>query len=32
MVYSLLRPLLFTIDPERAHGLSLAALKWAPRP
>jgi dihydroorotate dehydrogenase len=32
MVYSLLRPLMFTIDPERAHGLSLAALKWAPRP
>jgi len=24
--YSLLRPLLFTLDPERAHGLTLAAL------
>jgi dihydroorotate dehydrogenase len=30
MVYSLLRPALFLIDPESAHGLSLAALKALP--
>ena len=27
MIYSLLRPALFTLDPERAHGLAIAALK-----
>lgn len=27
MLYRLLRPLLFRIDPERAHGLALAALR-----
>ncbi|MEP7084348.1 MAG: quinone-dependent dihydroorotate dehydrogenase [Betaproteobacteria bacterium] len=27
MHYSLLRPLLFTLDPERAHGLTLEALE-----
>ena len=32
MVYPLLRPALFTLDPEAAHRLSLAALKWAPLP
>jgi dihydroorotate dehydrogenase len=31
MVYSLLRPLLFRIDPERAHHLTLALLRHAPR-
>lgn len=30
MLYPLLRPLLFALDPERAHGLSLAALKAVP--
>jgi dihydroorotate dehydrogenase len=30
MIYSLLRPALFLLDPERAHGLSLAALKLIP--
>lgn len=30
MVYSLLRPALFLLDPESAHGLSLAALKVLP--
>jgi dihydroorotate dehydrogenase len=30
MIYSLLRPALFLIDPETAHGLSLAALRAAP--
>ena len=30
MVYSLLRPALFLLDPEQAHGLSLAALKLLP--
>lgn len=30
MIYSLLRPALFLLDPERAHGLSLAALKLLP--
>ena len=28
MLYRLLRPALFTLDAERAHGLALAALKW----
>ena len=31
MIYSLLRPALFTLDPERAHGLAIAALKAKPR-
>jgi dihydroorotate dehydrogenase len=30
-VFSLLRPLLFRIDPERAHRLTLALLRRAPR-
>lgn len=30
MIYSLLRPALFLLDPERAHNLSLAALKLLP--
>lgn len=30
MVYSLLRPALFRLDAERAHGLALAALKLLP--
>lgn len=30
MLYSLLRPALFQIDPETAHGLSLSALKMLP--
>ncbi len=30
MVYSLLRPILFRLDPERAHGLALTALKLMP--
>ncbi len=30
MLYSLLRPALFALDAERAHGLALAALKLAP--
>lgn len=30
MVFSLLRPALFTLDPERAHRLSLAALRLMP--
>ena len=32
MLYSLLRPALFTLDPEDAHRLSLKALKLAPVP
>ena len=28
MLYRLLRPALFVLDAERAHGLALAALKW----
>ena len=32
MLYSLLRPALFTLDPEAAHRLSLTALKLAPVP
>jgi dihydroorotate dehydrogenase len=31
MVYSVVRPLLFRIDPERAHRLTLALLRYAPR-
>jgi dihydroorotate dehydrogenase len=31
MLYPLLRPLMFMLDPEQAHGLSLRALKWAPQ-
>jgi dihydroorotate dehydrogenase len=30
MLYPLLRPLIFTLDAERAHGLTLAALKALP--
>ncbi|SFS05723.1 quinone-dependent dihydroorotate dehydrogenase [Sphingomonas jatrophae] len=30
MLYRLARPALFALDPERAHGLTLAALKAAP--
>ena len=30
MAYSLLRPLLFSLDPERAHNLALAALRLKP--
>ena len=30
MLYPLIRPLLFSLDPERAHHLSIAALKWLP--
>lgn len=30
MIYSLLRPALFCIDPERAHGMTIAALKAMP--
>lgn len=29
MYYKLLRPLLFQLDPERAHGLALDAARWA---
>ena len=33
MLYrSLIRPLLFRMDPERAHHLALTALRWAGRP
>lgn len=32
MAYSLFRPLLFRIDPERAHRLTLALLRHAPQP
>jgi dihydroorotate dehydrogenase len=31
MFYTLLRPALFLVDPETAHGLSLAALRAMPR-
>jgi dihydroorotate dehydrogenase len=31
IAYSLLRPLLFRIDPERAHRLTLALLRYAPQ-
>jgi len=30
-LFPLLRPLVFRLDPERAHGLTIAALKAAPR-
>jgi dihydroorotate dehydrogenase len=30
MIYRLIRPALFRLDPERAHGLALAALRWMP--
>jgi dihydroorotate dehydrogenase len=30
MVFRLIRPLLFTLDPERAHGLAISALKHLP--
>lgn len=32
MTYALLRPLLFRLDPERAHGLALRALSAMPAP
>jgi dihydroorotate dehydrogenase len=28
-MYALFRPLLFRLDPERAHGLTLALLRWS---
>ncbi|MFX8786060.1 quinone-dependent dihydroorotate dehydrogenase, partial [Acinetobacter baumannii] len=31
MLYQLLRPALFSLDAETAHGLTLAALRLAPR-
>ncbi|WP_338468295.1 quinone-dependent dihydroorotate dehydrogenase [Novosphingobium sp. ZN18A2] len=31
MSYALIRPAVFLLDPERAHRLSIAALKWMPR-
>ena len=31
MTYALLRPLLFRLDPEKAHKLSIAALRMMPR-
>jgi dihydroorotate dehydrogenase len=31
MIYSLIRPALFRLDAERAHGVALAALKLMPR-
>ena len=30
MLFSLIRPAIFSLDPERAHGLSIAALKALP--
>ena len=30
MLYPLIRPLLFGLDPERAHHLSIAGLRWLP--
>ncbi|AUW56740.1 dihydroorotate dehydrogenase (quinone) [Sphingobium sp. SCG-1] len=30
MLYSTLKPILFRIDPEKAHGLTLHALRWMP--
>ena len=30
-IYSLLRPLAFTLDPENAHGATISALKLGPR-
>ena len=32
MLFPLIRPALFTLDPETAHGMSIAALKFAPLP
>lgn len=32
MIYSLIRPALFCLDPERAHKLVLRALTYVPRP
>ncbi|TIX49112.1 quinone-dependent dihydroorotate dehydrogenase [Alteraurantiacibacter aquimixticola] len=32
MLYRLLRPAIFAIDPERAHRLTIAALKLRPKP
>lgn len=29
-LYPLIRPLAFALDPERAHGATIAALKWVP--
>lgn len=31
MIYSLIRPALFRLDAERAHGIALAALRFMPR-
>ena len=31
MIFQILRPALFTLDPETAHGLTLAALKCSPQ-
>lgn len=30
MLYRLIRPAIFALDPERAHRLTIAALKWKP--
>ena len=30
MLYSLIRPAIFTLDAERAHGLAIKALKALP--
>ena len=30
MLFDLLRPAIFALDPERAHGLTVAALKTMP--
>lgn len=30
-MYSLIRPLLFSLDAEKAHGLTLSALHWLPK-
>lgn len=32
MLYTFLRPLIFTVDAERAHHLSIAALRYMPTP
>ena len=32
MSYRLIRPLLFALDAERAHHLSIAALRFMPTP
>ena len=31
MLFEIARPALFSLDPERAHGLTLKALKLSPR-